>query len=159
MLGSSPLRSDFTEVVNQLIIPVIPFNLGTLSPTHKPDYSQTQPPVSIPPNPAWSDPTKIVSFDPWGHLAPQAWAADIANGLDVRPSIAVTRAHIKLSEIDHPLPNMSLPVDGKFVVKSRPLLNEDGTILPVDPGVELPVSKAAIEPVWYLPGVAERFGM
>lgn len=54
---------------------------------------------------------------------------------------------------------MSLPVDGKHVVKSRPLLNEDGTVSEVDPGVELPVSKAAIEPVWYLPGVAERFGM
>ena len=28
-----------------------------------------------------------------------------------------------------------------------------------DPGVEVDVSKAAIEPVWHLPGVAERFGM
>lgn len=26
-------------------------------------------------------------------------------------------------------------------------------------GVEVNVSKAAIDPVWYLPGVAERFGM
>jgi len=26
-------------------------------------------------------------------------------------------------------------------------------------GVEVAVSKAAVEPVWYLPGVAERFGM
>src|ERR1700733_10148831 len=134
-------------------------SLGTLSQTHKPDYSLTQPPVDIPSNPAWEDPRKIVSFDPWGHLAPQVFATEIAGGLDVRPSIAVTRAHIKLSEIDHPLPNMSLPIDGKFVLKSRPQLNEDGTISSVDPGVELPVSKAAIEPVWYLPGVAERFGM
>lgn len=115
--------------------------------------------MDIPPNAAWTDPKKIVSFDPWGHLTPQVFATEIAGGLDVRPSIAITRAHIKLSEIDHPLPNMSLPIDGRFVVKSRPLLNEDGTISSVDPGVELPVSKAAIEPVWYFPGVAERFGM
>jgi hypothetical protein len=132
---------------------------GTLDPNHKPDYSLTEPPVAIPPQPAWYDSKKIVSLDPWGHLAPQVFRMEIAAGLDVRPSIAVTRAHIKLSEIDHPLPNMSLPVDGKFVVKSRPLLNEDGTLSDVDPGVELPVSKAALEPVWYLPGVAERFGM
>ncbi len=44
-------------------------------------------------------------------------------------------------------------------MKSRPLLNPDGTESSADPGVELTVSKAAVEPVWYLPGVAERFGM
>ena len=38
------------------------------------------------------DPTKIVSFDPWGHLVQQTFATEIANGLDVRPSIAVTKA-------------------------------------------------------------------
>ena len=133
--------------------------MGTLEKNHRPDYSMTEPPVSIPPQPSWSDPSKIVSFDPWGHVAPQVYKHDIDAGLDVRPSIAVTRAHIKLSEIDHPLPNYSLPVDGKYVVRSRPLLNEDGSVSELDPGVELPVSKAAIEPVWYLPGVAERFGV
>lgn len=119
----------------------------------------TAPPVEVPPQASWKDPSKIVSFDPWGHLVPQVFADEITGGLDVRPSIAVTRAHIKLSEIDHPMPNMNLPIDGKHVVQSRPLLNEDGTVSDLDPGVELPVSKAAIEPVWYLPGVAERFGM
>ncbi len=34
---------------------------------------------------------------------------------------------------------------------------EDGTI--VHPGGEVTAVKAAIEPVWYLPGVAERFGV
>jgi hypothetical protein len=28
-----------------------------------------------------------------------------------------------------------------------------------NPGVELATVKAAVEPVWFLPGVAERFGM
>ena len=39
------------------------------------------------------------------------------------------------------------------------LVNADGTPSTADPGVEISISKAAVEPVWYLPGVAERFGM
>jgi len=52
-----------------------------------------------------------------------------------------------------------LVVDGKIVLKSRQGVNEDGTESTEDPGVELNVSKAAVEPVWFLPGVAERFGI
>ncbi|KAF8588577.1 hypothetical protein K439DRAFT_1334891 [Ramaria rubella] len=134
--------------------------LGTLSPTHKPSYALTEPPVPIPPQPAWYDPTKIVSFDPWGHLAPQVFRREIEElGLDIRPSIAVTKAHIKLSEIDVSAKKGELMVDGKIVLKSRQGVNEDGTENTDDPGVELNVSKAAVEPVWYLPGVAERFGI
>lgn len=134
--------------------------LGTLSPTHKPSYAMTEPPVPIPPQPSWSDPSKIVSFDPWGHLAPQVFRREIEDcGLDVRPSIAVTKAHIKLSEIDVSAKKGEIVVDGKIVLKSRQGVNEDGTESTEDPGVELNVSKAAVDPVWYLPGVAERFGM
>lgn len=134
--------------------------LGTLQPTHKPDYAQTEPPVDIPPQPSWSDPTKIVSFDPWGHLVPQIFHDEVeVKGLDIRPSIAVTKAHIKLSEIDEAAKRGGVPIDGRIVLKSRPLLNADGSVNPADPGVELAVSKAAVEPVWYLPGVAERFNM
>ncbi|EJC98060.1 uncharacterized protein FOMMEDRAFT_114895 [Fomitiporia mediterranea MF3/22] len=134
--------------------------LGTLSPTHKPAYALTEPPVPIPPVPAWSDPSKIVSFDPWGHLAPQVFREEMeSKGLDIRPSIAVTKAHIKLSELDEAARKGSIPIDGRIVLKSRPLLNADGTQSDADPGVELVTSKAAVEPVWYLPGVAERFGI
>ena len=134
--------------------------LGTLSPTHKPDYHLTEPPVDIPPQPSWFDPTKIVSFDPFGHLVPSVYREEMEDkGLDVRPSIAVTKAHIKLSEVDESARKGSLTIDGKVVLKSRPLLKPDGSISDADPGVELVVSKAAVEPVWYLPGVAERFGM
>ncbi|KIJ46079.1 hypothetical protein M422DRAFT_250509 [Sphaerobolus stellatus SS14] len=134
--------------------------LGTLSPTHKPSYALTEPPVSIPPQPAWSDPKKIVSFDPWGHLAPQVFRHEIEDlGLDIRPSIAVTKAHIKLSEIDVAAQRGDLQIDGKIVLKSRQGINADGTESIEDPGIELNVSKAAVEPVWYLPGVAERFGI
>lgn len=134
--------------------------MGTLDPTHKPDYSMTEPAVSVPPQPSWSDPTKIVSFDPWGHLVPQVYKRELEElGLDVRPSIAVTRAHMKLSEIDDTVRKGGLTIDGKILLKSAPLVNADGTQSSEDPGVEIAISKAAVEPVWYLPGVAERFGM
>ncbi|KAH9057481.1 GTP cyclohydrolase N terminal-domain-containing protein [Lactarius vividus] len=131
--------------------------MGTLIPTHKPDYAQTEPPVAIPPNPAWFDASKIVSFDPWGHLTTQVFRAESAAGLDIRPSIAITKAHIKLSEIDESSRGGAIVVDGKIVLESAPLLNADGTTSTANPGVEINVSKAAVEPVWYLPGVAERF--
>ncbi|KIK10613.1 hypothetical protein PISMIDRAFT_124184 [Pisolithus microcarpus 441] len=134
--------------------------MGTLSPSHKPDYSKTEPPVPIPPQSAWSDPHKIVSFDPWGHLVPQVFKHEIEElGLDVRPSIAVTKAHIKLSEMDESARRGDIVVDGHIVLRTRPLKNPDGSESDVDPGIEVTTSKAAVEPVWYLPGVAERFGI
>ncbi|KAI0061447.1 hypothetical protein BV25DRAFT_1857352 [Artomyces pyxidatus] len=131
--------------------------MGTLVPTHKPDYAQTEPPVPIPPQPSWFDPSKIVSFDPWGHLTPQVFRAESEAGLDIRPSIAVTKAHMKMSEIDDAARKGEIVVDGRVVLKSAPLLNADGSRNDADPGVEINISKAAVEPVWYLPGVAERF--
>ena len=122
--------------------------MGSLNPTHKPDYSNTEPPVSIPPNPAWYDPTKIVSMDPWGHLVPTVFRNEIEEmGLDVRPSIAVTKAHLMMSELDDAERKGNLTIDGHIVLKSA------------ISGIEVNVSKAAVEPVWYLPGVAQRFGM
>ena len=150
--------SDLNERI-QSIYRALAVALGTLSPTHKPEYALTEPPVPIPPVPAWFNPKKIVSFDPWGHLVPQIFREEIDGGLDVRPSIAITKAHIKLSEIDEAARKGTIPLDGKIVLESRLLLNADGTPSSEDPGVELVTSKAAVEPVWYLPGVAERFGM
>ena len=134
--------------------------MGSLSPTHKPDYSKTEPPVSIPFQPAWADPTKIVSFDPWGHLVPTLFRKEIeGEDLDIRPSIAVTKAHLKMSELDEAARRGELVVDGKIVLKSPPATNADGSVGEGYSGVEVNVSKAAVEPVWYMPGVAERFGM
>ncbi|KJA16347.1 hypothetical protein HYPSUDRAFT_47456 [Hypholoma sublateritium FD-334 SS-4] len=133
--------------------------MGTLNPSHKPDYSHTQPPFDIPPNPAWADPAQIVSLDPWGHLIPSVFAKEIEAGLDVRPSIAVTKAHLKMSELDDAARRGDLEVDGSIVMRSRPLKNEDGSPSDAEPGVEVSTSKAAVEPVWYLPGVADRFGI
>ncbi|KAF9258258.1 hypothetical protein L218DRAFT_1005186 [Marasmius fiardii PR-910] len=147
--------------------------MGTLDPAHRPDYSKTEPPVDIPPNKTWYGPKgesakghKIVSFDPWGHLIPSVYAEYLKSkeeggmGLDIRPSIAVTRAHIKLSEIDESVRRGEIEVDGKIVLKSSPIKKEDGSIDESrDGGVEINVSKAAVEPVWWLPGIAERFGI
>lgn len=122
--------------------------MGTLNPTHKPNYTNTQPPVDIPPNPSWFDPGKIVSMDPWGHLVPTVFRKELEEeGVDVRPSIAITKARIKLSEIDESARKGEITIDGKIV------LGVEGG------GVEINVSKAAVEPVWWLPGVAERFGI
>jgi len=64
-----------------------------------------------------------------------------------------------MSELDESSRRGEISVDGKVVLKSQPLRNVDGTVNNADPGIEVNVSKAAVEPVWYLPGVAERFGM
>ncbi|KAG8948966.1 Uracil-regulated protein 1 [Tulasnella sp. 424] len=133
--------------------------IGTLDPHHKPNYSLTEPPVEIPFVPAWADPKKIVSFDPWGHLTPQVFKEQADAGLDVRPSIAITKAHIKMSELDGAAASGALKIDGKVVLESVPLKDEHGEPMKGLPGVELVTSKAAVEPVWYLPGVAERFGI
>jgi hypothetical protein len=71
--------------------------------------------------------------------------------LDIRPGIAVTKAHIKMSELDEAARKGELVIDGNIVLKSA-----DGSVSASYSGVEVNVSKAAVEPVWYLPGVAER---
>lgn len=61
-----------------------------------------------------------------------------------RPTIAVTKAHMTMAEMEMLVKQGQLQVDGKIVVNDRG---------------DLAVNKAAVEPVWYLPGVAERFGI
>ena len=110
---------------------------------HKPDFTNTEPAVNIGPFPQWSDPKKIVSIDPLGHLAPWLFADMVRNDhIDIRPTIAVTKAHMKLPELEQSVRRGRLIPDGKIC------LNDTG---------ELAVTKFAVEPVWYLPGVAERF--
>lgn len=111
---------------------------------HIPNYHNAQPPVSFGPFPAWNDAKKIVSLDPYGHLAPWLFDEYIKQGIDIRPTMAVTKAHMQLSEIQDMVKSGELKVDGQVV------LNELG---------DLAVTKVAVEPVWYLPGVAERLGV
>ncbi|KAK0099652.1 Uracil-regulated protein 1 [Cadophora gregata] len=112
---------------------------------HRPDFTNTEPAANIGPFPQWADKKKIVSMDPLGHLAPWLFK-DIMQkeNVDIRPTIAITRAHMKLPELEQSVKEGRLVPDGKVC------LNESG---------ELAVTKFAVEPVWYLPGVAERFGI
>lgn len=115
---------------------------GALDPIYRPDLSNTSPTAVIGPQPQWSEPERIVSLDPWGHLVQDVFARELAEGSDIRPTIAVTQARLHMPEIR------------EAIAAGR--LTPDGTIL--EPGGEVQVTKAAIEPVWYLPGVARRFG-
>ncbi|OAA56988.1 GTP cyclohydrolase [Niveomyces insectorum RCEF 264] len=112
---------------------------------HRPDFTNTEPAVNIGPFPQWYDKKKIVAMDPWGHLSPFLFK-DIMDkeNIDIRPTIAITRAHMTLPELEESVRRGRLVPDGKVCLNNRG---------------ELAVTKFAVEPVWYLPGVAERFGI
>jgi GTP cyclohydrolase II len=116
---------------------------GNLQADHRPDLTNTMPAAPIGPHPQWADPSRIVSLDPWGHRVAEAFAGEIAAGMDIRPTIAVTTARINMPELR------------EAIEAGR--LTPDGDILEANGDVR--VTKAAIDPVWYLPGVAERFGI
>ena len=115
---------------------------GALDPIRRPDLTNTFPAATIGPFPQWSEPNRIVALDPWGHLVAENFGKEIAEGVDIRPSIAVTRARLDLPEIRSAILAKRLKPDGNVV-------HENGSVS---------VVKVAIDPVWYLPGVAERFG-
>jgi GTP cyclohydrolase II len=114
---------------------------GALNPLIRPDLTNTSPVVDIGPFPQWSEPGRIVSLDPWGHRVAADFRREIAEGLDIRPTIAITKARLTLAE---------------FAGKDSPV-KVDGTIVR-DSG-DIAVTKAAVDPVWYLPGIAERFNI
>jgi GTP cyclohydrolase II len=87
---------------------------GALDPIRRPDLTNTFPAAIIGPFAQWSDPSRIASLDPWGHLAADSFKTEIGEGIDIRPTIAITKARLDLHELQ--------------------------------------------DPVWYLPGIAERFG-
>lgn len=116
---------------------------GDLDPLHKADLTNTKPAEAIGPYPSWHHAEKIVSLDPFGHLAGEAFADLIKEGYDIRPSIAITKAKLNLPEINQAISEGRLTPDEK-------ILSANGDIA---------VTKAAIEPVWYLPGIAHRFGI
>src|SRR6516164_2399884 len=115
---------------------------GALDPIRRPDLTNTHPASSIGPFSQWSEAGRIVSLDPWGHLVAETFGAEIAQGLDVRPTIAVTKARLDIHEMQNAISVGRLRSDGEVV-------HRNGAIS---------VVKVAIDPVWYLPGIAERFG-
>jgi GTP cyclohydrolase II len=115
---------------------------GALDPIRRPDLTNTFPAATIGPFPQWTDPKRIVSIDPWGHLVAENFKTEIAEGIDIRPTIAITRARLDLPEMQSAIAAGRLKNDGDVV-------HSNGSIS---------VVKVAIDPVWYLPGIADRFG-
>ena len=116
---------------------------GSLDPVHVPDLTNTAPTEQIGPYPQWNDAGRIVSLDPWGHLVSEVYADRLAEGWDIRPTIAVTRARLNTPEIREAIRFGRLKPDGRVLLESG----------------DVNVVKAAIEPVWHLPGIAERCGV
>ena len=114
---------------------------GALLRGHRPDLTNTMPTDPIGPYPQWGDPAKIVAMDPFGAIVAAAFKDEIAQGYDIRPTIAVTKAHIDMPEVREAVAAGRLQADGR-------ILHANGSAV---------VTKAAIEPVWWLPGVAARF--
>lgn len=115
---------------------------GELNPSHIPNLAQTMPTDKIGPYPSWVDPKRLVTLDPWGAMVTDVYSEYYKKGYDIRPTIAITKAHIDFPEVKDAIRFGRVKADGH-------VLKPDGQTL---------VTKAAIEPVWYLPGVAERFG-
>jgi GTP cyclohydrolase II len=116
---------------------------GKLNKLHRPDLTDTAPAVPIGPHPQWADPRRIVALDPYGHIVGEAFAKQLAEGWDIRPTIAVTRARLTVPELRHAVRFEELEPDGRVVTETG----------------EVTCTKVAIEPVWWLPGVAERCGV
>lgn len=121
--------------------------MGSLDTKYMPKFGATTPVAKIGPFDSWKQgpdgTNKIVSIDPFGHIITEAFGQYLNKGYDIRPTIAVTKAHIDLVEIRDAIAAGRLVPDGD-------VLTHDG---------QCNVTKCAIEPVWYLPGIAERFGV
>lgn len=113
---------------------------GALQANHRADLSHTAPIVPIGSYPSWGDPKKIVSLDPFGACVDRVYAPLYKQGYDIRPTIAITKAQINLPEIQDALEKGNLAVDGEIIKANG----------------SLSVIKVAIDPVWYLPGIAQR---
>jgi len=112
-----------------------------LDPNFIPDLSLTSPVFNIGPHKSWSDPKKIASIDPFGHLVTSKFDKYLKKGYDIRPTMAVTKAHIDLPECREAVAAGRLKPDGKIL----------------QPSGQTICSKVAIEQVWYLPEIARRF--
>lgn len=113
---------------------------GDFPTDHKPDLENTHATAQIGPHDSWYDPEKLVSIDPWGGHVQEVFKEEIENGLNIKPTIAVTQARLQLPEIYEAIKEGRLKPDGKVIT-------ENG---------DINVTKVALEPVWYLPGIAKR---
>ncbi|MEM7529888.1 MAG: GTP cyclohydrolase II, partial [Pseudomonadota bacterium] len=111
-----------------------------LDPVHRPDHTNTRPATALGPFLHREGEDRIVSLDPYGHIVADVFAREIADGAPIQPTIAITKARIALPEFKEAIAAGRLSPDGKVLTDTA----------------EANVTKIAIEPVWYLPGVARR---
>jgi len=116
---------------------------GKFDSHHHPDLNNTAPTTMFGPFDSWFDAEKIVSLDPWGAHVQSVFQDYIKKGVNVAPTIAVTTAHLQIPEINDAIKAGRLKVDGHFIKEN----------------FDVKVTKVAIEPVWYLPGMAKRFNI
>lgn len=116
---------------------------GKFPSSHRPDLNNTHSPVPMGPFPSWFDETKIVSLDPWGLDPQNNFKPLFEKDYDIRPSIAVTQAHLQIPEIHDAIRAGRLKVDGKIIKEN----------------MDIKITKVAIEPVWFLPGMAKRLNV
>src|SRR5918995_6907455 len=114
-----------------------------LSPLARPALRNPHPTATIGPHPQWFEPGRIVSLDPFGHRVGEVYRDEIESGIDIRPTIAVTKARLNMPEILAAMGSGRLKADGGFLHGSG----------------DISVTKVAVDPVWHLPGVAARFGV
>lgn len=116
---------------------------GTFPPNHRPDLTDTEPTTVIVPQPSWGRPGAIVSLDPLGASIGRFFSDYLDAGYNIQPTIAVTQAHLQLPEIAEAIGKKRLEVDGRYV-------GADANVA---------VTKVAVDPVWHLPSMANRFGI
>lgn len=113
---------------------------GQFSHSFKPDLHNTESTIQLGPHDSWFDSTKIVSIDPWGSDVNINFKKQMDEGYDIRPTIAVTQARLQIPEIHEAIEKGRLKIDGEVVTKNK----------------DVKITKIAFEPVWYLPGIAQR---
>lgn len=116
---------------------------GAFPKEHRPELENTEGTFHFKSNPSWFDSTKIVTLDPFGADVNIHFKKFLEEGYNVKPSIAVTQAHLHIPEVEIAVKEGRLKADGDIV-------KEDGAVK---------CTKVALEPVWYLPGMAKRLGI
>ena len=105
---------------------------GAYSATHRPDLENTQATTNIGPFESWYDAEKLVSIDPWGGHVQSVFKDELAKGLNINPTIAVTQARLQIPEVYEAIEKGRLEIDGEIVTKEK----------------DIKVTKVAFEPVW-----------
>lgn len=116
---------------------------GDFPKDHRPELNNTEGTYAVKPSPSWFESDKIVTIDPFGADINLHFPKLLEQGYNIKPSIAVTQAHLHIPEVQAAVKAGKLDIDGDIV-------KEDGSVK---------CTKVALEPVWHLPGMAKRLNI